>query len=277
MIEIDVNSISSEELYKHLTTSVAPRPIALVSTIDSNGICNLSPFSFFNVFSVKPPILIFSPVNRMKDNTKKDTLKNVIELKECVISIVNQNIAQQVSLASSNYDSKEDEFKKAGFSKLKSTHIKPFLIKESPVNFECKVNSIIPLGEEGGAGNLVVCEIIKIHLQEEIMDSKNKIDPVKIDLVSRLGGSWYGKTTSESLYEITKPISNIGIGIDNLPKKVLNSKILSGSDLAMLASVDSIPKSKNSKSDSLKTEEKHILAKKLLEDEKIVQAWEILI
>ena len=277
MIEIDVNSISSEELYKHLTTSVAPRPIALVSTIDSNGICNLSPFSFFNVFSVKPPILIFSPVNRMKDNTKKDTLRNVIELKECVISIVNQKIAQQVSLASSNYDSKEDEFKKAGFSKLKSTHIKPFLIKESPVNFECKVNSIIPLGEEGGAGNLVVCEIIKIHLQEEIMDSKNKIDPVKLDLVSRLGGSWYGKTTSESLYEITKPISNIGIGIDNLPKEILNSKILSGSDLAMLASVDAIPKSKNNKSDSLKTEEKHILAKKLLKGKKIVDAWEILI
>ena len=277
MIEIDVNSISSEELYKHLTTSVAPRPIALVSTIDSNGVCNLSPFSFFNVFSVKPPILIFSPVNRMKDNTKKDTLRNVIELKECVISIVNQKIAQQVSLASSNYDSKEDEFKKAGFSKLKSTHIKPFLIKESPVNFECKVNSIIPLGEEGGAGNLVVCEIIKIHLQEEIMDSKNKIDPVKLDLVSRLGGSWYGKTTSESLYEITKPISNIGIGIDNLPKEILNSKILSGSDLAMLASVDAIPKSKNNKSDSLKTEEKHILAKKLLKGKKIVDAWEILI
>ena len=277
MIEIDVNSISSQELYKHLTTSVAPRPIALVSTIDSNGICNLSPFSFFNVFSVKPPILIFSPVNRMKDNTKKDTLRNVIELKECVISIVNQKIAQQVSLASSNYDSKEDEFKKAGFSKLKSTHIKPFLIKESPVNFECKVNSIIPLGEEGGAGNLVVCEIIKIHLQEEIMDSKNKIDPVKLDLVSRLGGSWYGKTTSESLYEITKPISNIGIGIDNLPNEILSSKILSGSDLAMLASVDSIPKSKNNKSDSLKTEEKHILAKKLLKGKKIVEAWEILI
>ena len=277
MIEIDINSISSEELYKHLTTSVAPRPIALVSTIDSDGICNLSPFSFFNVFSVKPPILIFSPVNRMKDNTKKDTLRNVIELKECVISIANQKIAQQVSLASSNYDSKEDEFKKAGFSKLKSTHVKPFLIKESPVNFECKVNSIIPLGEEGGAGNLVVCEIIKIHLQEEIMDSKNEIDPVKLDLVSRLGGSWYGKTTSESLYEITKPISNIGIGIDNLPKEILNSKILSGSDLAILASVDSIPKSKNNKSDSLKTEEKHILAKKLLKGKKIVEAWEILI
>ena len=277
MIEIDVNSISSEELYKHLTTSVAPRPIALVSTIDSNGICNLSPFSFFNVFSVKPPILIFSPVNRMKDNTKKDTLRNVIELKECVISIVNQKIAQQVSLASSNYDSKEDEFKKAGFSKLKSTHIKPFLIKESPVNFECKVNSIIPMGEEGGAGNLVVCEIIKIHLQEEIMDSKNKIDPVKLDLVSRLGGSWYGKTTSESLYEITKPISNIGIGIDNLPKEILSSKILSGSDLAMLASVDSIPKSKNNKSDSLKTEEKHILAKELISKGETQKAWQKLL
>ena len=277
MIEIDVNSISSEELYKHLTTSIAPRPIALVSTIDSNGICNLSPFSFFNVFSVKPPILVFSPVNRMKDNTKKDTLKNVIELKECVISIVNQKIAQQVSLASSNYESSEDEFKKAGFTKLESTHVTPFLIKESPVNFECKVNSIVPMGDDGGAGNLVVCEIIKIHLHDEIMDIENKIDPLKLNLVSRLGGSWYGKTTSESLYEITKPISNIGIGIDNLPNEIINSKILSGSDLAMLASVEAIPISKNNKSDSLKTEEKHILAKKLLEDEKIVQAWEILI
>jgi flavin reductase (DIM6/NTAB) family NADH-FMN oxidoreductase RutF len=276
MKEIDVNAISSQELYKYLISSVTPRPIALVSTVDKEGDSNLSPFSFFNVFSVNPPILIFSPVNRLRDNTKKDTLNNVTQIKECVIALVNKKISQQVSLASSNYSANEDEFQKAGFNKVKASLIKPYLIEEAPVNFECKVNNIISLGDNGGAGNLVICEILKIHIDEGVLNQDEKIDPLKLDIVSRLGENWYGKTNKDSLYEITKPVSRIGIGIDNIPQEILSSKILSGSDLAMLASVDSIPNKKNTDSLSLKTEEKHILAKNLLEKGKIIEAWEIL-
>ena len=277
MKEIDIHAISSQELYKYLTSSVTPRPIALVSTVDKDGINNLSPFSFFNVFSINPPILIFSPVNRLRDNTKKDTLNNVSQIKECVISLVNTKIAQQVSLASSNYSANEDEFKKAGFNKIKASLVKPCLIKEAPVNFECKVNNIISLGDNGGAGNLIICEVLKIHIDEGILDQDEQIDPLKLDIVSRLGANWYGKTNQDSIYKIVKPVSRIGIGFDNIPQEILSSEILSGSDLAMLASVDTIPNKKNTDSLSLKTEEKHTLAKKLLEKGKIIEAWEILI
>ena len=277
MKEIDVNAISTNELYKYLTSSITPRPIALVSSIDSDGNSNLSPFSFFNVFSIKPPILIFSPVNRVKDNTKKDTLNNISQVKECVIALVNQKIAQQVSLASSGYSADEDEFLKAGFTKINAKCVKPYLIKESPINFECKVNKITKLGDEGGAGNLVICEVLKIHIKENILDEQGNIDPLKLDIVSRLGSNWYGKTIEKSLYEITKPISRIGIGIDNLPEDILTSKILSGSELAILASIESIPNEKNNITSPLKREEKHILAKKLLSEGKAIEAWQILI
>ena len=277
MKEIDVNSISTKELYKYLTSSITPRPIALVSSIDQDGNSNLSPFSFFNLFSIKPPILIFSPVNRVRDNTKKDTLNNISQVKECVIALVNKNIAQQVSLASSNYSPEEDEFEKAGFNKVKAKCVHPYLIKESPVNFECKVNSIVELGNEGGSGNLVICEILKIHLNKNILDNQDNINPLKLDIISRLGSNWYGKTNQSSLYEMVRPISRIGIGIDNLPKDILTSTILSGSDLAILASIESIPNKKNNNTIPLKREEKHILAKKLLEDGKTDEAWQILI
>jgi len=276
MKEIDVSAISSKELYKYLTSSVTPRPIALVSTVDKEGINNLSPFSFFNVFSIKPPILIFAPVNRLRDNTKKDTLNNVSQIKECVIALVNTKIAQQVSLASSNYSANEDEFQKAGFNKVKASLIKPYLVKEALVNFECKINNIISLGDNGGAGNLVICEILKIHIDEEILDQDERIDPLKLDIVSRLGENWYGKTNQDSIYEIVRPMSRIGIGIDNIPQEILSSKILTGSDLAMLASVDAIPDKKNTDTLSLKKEEKHTLAKNLLEKGKIIEAWKIL-
>ena len=277
MKEIDVNSISTKELYKYLTSSITPRPIALVSSIDQDGNSNLSPFSFFNLFSIKPPILIFSPVNRVRDNTKKDTLNNISQGKECVIALVNKNIAQQVSLASSSYSPKEDEFEKAGFNKVKAKCVHPYLIKESPVNFECKVNSIVELGNEGGSGNLVICEILKIHLNKNILDNQDNINPLKLDIISRLGSNWYGKTNQSSLYEMVRPISRIGIGIDNLPKDILTSTILSGSDLAILASSESIPNKKNNNTIPLKREEKHILAKRLLEDGKTDEAWQILI
>ena len=277
MKEININSLNSQELYRLLTSTVTPRPIALVSSIDNKGISNLSPFSFFNIFSITPPILVFSPVNRIQDNTKKDTLNNVTQNKECVIALVNKKIAQQVSLSSSNFDSNIDEFKKAGFTKINASAINGNLIKEAPVNFECKVSQIIELGNKGGAGNLVICEIVNIHINEEILDEENKIDPLKLDIISRLGRSWYGKTSKDSVFEIAKPISKIGIGFDNLPKEILNSSILTGHDLAMLASLDTIPKQKNKETISLETEEKHILAKEMLTQGKIIEAWEILI
>ena len=277
MKSIDINSLNSQEIYRLLTSTVTPRPIAFVSSKDEQGINNLSPFSFFNIFSVTPPILVFSPVNRISNNSKKDTLNNVIKSKECVIALANKKIVQQVSLSSVNYDSKIDEFEKAGFTKIKASLINANLIKEAPVNFECKVNQIIELGKEGGAGNLVICEILKIHVDEKIMDHENKIDPLKLDIVSRLGHSWYGETKSESIFEIAKPISKIGIGFDGLPEEILNSSIFTGNELAMLASVDTIPSQKNKESITLNTEEKHILAKKMLEQAKIIEAWQILI
>ena len=277
MKEIEIDSLNSQELYNLLTSTITPRPIAFVSTKDSSGQDNLSPFSFFNVFSVTPPVVVFSPVNRISDNSKKDTLKNVINSKECVIALANTKIVQQVSLASGNYDSNIDEFKKAGFTKKKATLIDVNLINEAPVNFECKVTQIVELGSKGGAGNLVICEILKIHIDENVFDHDNKIDPLKLDIVSRLGLSWYGRTSVDSIFKIAKPMSSFGIGFDNLPNEIIESKVFTGHDLAMLASVDSIPTKKNKESLTLKTEEKHILAKKILKQGKIKEAWEILI
>ena len=277
MKEIEIDSLNSQELYNLLTSTITPRPIAFVSTKDSSGQDNLSPFSFFNVFSVTPPVVVFSPVNRISDNSKKDTLKNVINSKECVIALANTKIVQQVSLASGNYDSNIDEFKKAGFTKKKATLIDVNLINEAPVNFECKVTQIVELGSKGGAGNLVICEILKIHIDENVFDHDNKIDPLKLDIVSRLGLSWYGRTTDNGIFKIAKPMSSFGIGFDNLPNEIIESKVFTGHDLAMLASVDSIPTKKNKESLTLKTEEKHILAKKILKQGKIKEAWEILI
>ena len=277
MKEIDIKTLKTKELYQYLTSAITPRPIALVSTISENGMSNLSPYSFFNVFSIRPPILIFSPVNRTIDNTKKDTLINISKNKECVIGLVTEDIAQQVSLASSNFPSEEDEFKKAVLSKHLASLVKPSLIKDSPINFECKVNDIVELGQEGGSGNLVICEVLKIHIDEKLFDSENNIDPLKLKIVSRLGGSWYGKTNEESLYKMSKPISKIGIGIDNLPLEIKNSKILSGADLATLASVEEIPNKKNTATNEKNTEEKHILAKELISEGETQKAWQELL
>ncbi len=275
---IDVKSGETAGLYQYLSAAVTPRPIAFVSTIDAEGNKNLSPFSFFNVFSVNPPILVFSPVRRVRNNTSKHTLDNVHQVKECVISLVTEEIAQQVSLASCDFDSATNEFEKAGFTEVKSDLITPSRIKESPINFECKVNEIITLGEEGGAGSLVLCEILKMHIDTEVLDENNAIDPFKLNIVSRLGANWYGKTTKESLYEIAKPISRMGMGIDNLPEEIRNSSILTGNELAILASAENIPEKKEfSFRDKKSTAEKHILAKELLSQEKAGDAWQILL
>jgi len=275
---IDVQSGETAGLYQYLSAAVTPRPIAFVSTIDSEGNKNLSPFSFFNVFSINPPILVFSPVRRVRNNTSKHTLDNVHQVKECVISLVTEQIAQQVSLASCDFKKETNEFEKAGFTAIKSDLISPSRIKESPINFECKVNEVITLGKEGGAGSLVICEVLKMHIDESILDENNAIDPFRLNIVSRLGTNWYGKTNKDSLYEIAKPISRMGMGIDNLPEKIRNSGVLTGNELAILASAENIPAKKEFTLRGEKnTEEKHILAKELLSQGEAEDAWQILL
>ena len=275
---INVKSTKTAEIYRYLSNAVTPRPIAFVSTIDKNGNKNLSPFSFFNVFSVKPPILVFSPVRRVRNNTSKDTLDNIKEVNECVVSLVSEEIAQQVSLSSCDFEANVNEFEKAGFTEIESELIRPSRIKESPINFECKVIDVVELGEEGGAGSLVLCEVLKIHIDVKVIDEKGELDPLKLNLVSRYGKNWYGKTTKESLYEIVKPLSKIGIGIDQLPENIKKSNILTGNDLAILASIEKIPLKKDFKLRNNKnTIEKHILAKAFLKEEKFEKAWQILL
>ena len=275
---IDIKSTKTAEVYRYLSNAVTPRPIAFVSTIDKSGNKNLSPFSFFNVFSVNPPILVFSPVRRVRNNTSKDTLDNIKEVNECVVSLVSEEIAQQVSLSSCDFEANVNEFEKAGFTELKSELIRPSRVKESPVNFECKVNDVIELGTEGGAGSLVLCEVLKIHIDEKVIDEKDELDPLKLNLVSRYGKNWYGKTTKESLYEIVKPISRIGMGIDQLPGHIRQSNILTGNELAILASIEKTPIKKDFPlRDNKNTSEKHILAKAFLQEEKFEEAWQILL
>ncbi len=275
---IDVKSTEKTEVYRYLSNAVTPRPIAFVSTIDKKGNKNLSPFSFFNVFSVSPPILVFSPVRRVRNNTSKHTLDNIKEVNECVISLVSEKIAQQVSLSSCDFEADVNEFDKAGFTEIKSNLIRPSRIKESPVNFECMVNDVIELGEKGGAGSLVLCKVLKIHVDENVIDEKGDLDPLKLNLVSRYGKNWYGKTTKESLYKIVKPISSIGMGIDQLPDHIRKSKILTGNELAILASIEKTPLKKDFPlRDNKNTSEKHILAKDFLKEGKFKEAWQILL
>ena len=275
---IDIKAGDTADLYQYLSAAVTPRPIAFVSSIDSKGNKNLSPFSFFNVFSIKPPILVFSPVRRVRNNTSKHTLDNLHQIKECVISLVTEKIVQQVSLSSCDFDAETNEFVKAGFTEVKSDLVTPARIKESPINFECKVNDIISLGDQGGAGSLVICQVLKMHINEDILDSNNAIDPLKLNIVSRLGKDWYGKSTQDSLYKIAKPISRVGMGIDNLPEKIRSSEVLTGNELAILASSEKIPKRiKFPLRDEKNTTEKHILAKKLLNQGNTEEAWQLLL
>ena len=278
MLTIDPKTEKTSLVHKYILGAVAPRPIAFASTLDSDGNLNLSPFSFFNAFSANPPILIFSPARRVRGNTTKHTLGNVIETKEVVIGIVTAEMAQQVSLSSCDFEKGVNEFEKAGFTAVKADSVTPYLIKESPVNFECKMNEVIALGKEGGAGNLVICEVLKIHIDEAILDADENIDPLKLNALSRLGGNWYGKATKDSLFELEKPIGKTAMGFDNLPNEINTSSILSGSDLAILASLEDIP----SKTDFLEREgkstaEKHTLAKKYLSQGNVNDAWQILL
>lgn len=267
--------LTTAELHSYLLSSVAPRPIAFASTIDSNGNPNLSPFSFFNVFSANPPILIFSPARRVRDNTTKHTLENAEETKEVVINVVNHDIVQQMSLSSTEYGEGVNEFEKAGLTMLKSDVIKPFRVAESPVQMECKITEIIKLGTEGGAGNLIICEVVKMHINEAVLAENGSIDQHKLDLVSRAGGSFYSRA-KDGFFEIPKPLSTLGIGVDNLPEAVRTSNILSGNDLGLLANVEELPSETEIKvfNCELKTnEEKHRKAKTYLEQQDIKNAW----
>lgn len=240
MKTIDTKDANPIQLQAYLQGAIGPRPIAFASTIDAEGNANLSPFSFFNIFSSNPPILVFSPVRRGKNNTIKHTLINVQETKEVVINIANYDMVQQLSLASTEYGDGVDEFVKAGFTKLPSEEIKPYRVAESPVQLECKVNDIIALGNEGGAGNLVICEVIKIHISEAILDEKGTIDQHKIDLIARMGGNWYTRANM-GMFEVEKPLTTLGIGVDAIPEEARNHKIFTGNDLGKLGNVEHIP------------------------------------
>ena len=232
---------STKDLHKILLSSVTPRPIALASTIDSDGVVNLSPFSYFNVFSANPPVLIFSPANRVTDNSKKDTLNNISKVKEVVINLVDYNIVEPTSLSSVYFEKNVDEFLKSGLTKMESIKVKPPRVLESPVSYECKVNDVISLGNNGGAGNLIICEVLMIHINEEFLNENGDIDPLKLNLVARMGENYYLDVKKESLFEIKKPVGVNAIGVDSLPNHASESLILSHNDLARLGNIEEIP------------------------------------
>lgn len=241
MLTIKTSDLSPVQLQNYLQYAIAPRPICFATTIDQAGNINLSPFSFFNMFSTNPPVCIFSPARRVRDNTTKHTLENILEVKECVINIVNYPMVQQTSLASTEYAKGINEFEKAGFTMLPSQLVRPPRVAEAPVQMECIVTEVIHLGENPGAGNLVLAEIKLIHIKEEILDQEGKIDQAKIDLVARLGGDWYCRVTPESLFKVAKPLTTLGVGVDSLPSAVRNSNVLTGNDLGRLGNVEQLP------------------------------------
>jgi flavin reductase (DIM6/NTAB) family NADH-FMN oxidoreductase RutF len=288
MITIDPKSIETAKLQGYLQSSVGPRPIAFASTMDAKGNPNLSPFSFFNVFSANPPILIFSPARRVRDNSIKHTLINAEATREVVINVVNYDIVQQTSLASTEYADGVDEFVKSGLTPIASEVVKPFRVKESPVQFECKVTQIIPLGTEGGAGNLILCEVLRIHIDESILDENGAIDQHKIDLVSRLGGNWYSRS-NQGLFEVPKPLSTLGIGVDAIPSFIKESPVFDGNDLGILGNVEALP-TKEEVSIFVKqnfavkgvlssddAEKVHLEAKKYLDSNDVFSAWKVLL
>ena len=288
MASLDPKSLSTSKLHGYLLSAVAPRPIAFASTLDADGNPNLSPFSFFNVFSANPPILIFSPARRVRDNTTKHTLENAELTKEVVINVVNYDMVHQMSLSSTEYPEGINEFEKAGLTMLKSDVIKPFRVAEAPVQFECKVNDIIKLGTEGGAGNLIICEVVKLHIDDAVLDENEAIDQKKLDLVARAGGSYYTRA-KDGFFEIPKPIVTLGIGVDSIPETIRNSMILTGNDLGMLGNVEMMPTQQdinafvNEVSErypnikSTTHREKHKIAKNYLSFGDVDSAWKLLL
>jgi flavin reductase (DIM6/NTAB) family NADH-FMN oxidoreductase RutF len=275
MLRIDPKSIPVVKMHSLLLGAVTPRPIAFASTVDKNGQVNLSPFSFFNCFGANPPILVFSPSSRVRDNSTKHTYQNILEVREVVINAVTYDMVQQTSLASTDYPKGVNEFAKAGFTEIASEIVRPPRVKESPIQMECRVIDIIKTGEWGGAGNLVICEVLLMHINESVIDADGRIDPFKLDAVSRLGGDYYSRVDRGSIFKVPKPLDKLGIGIDQLPDSIRTSKILSGNDLAMLANVESIPFAAEGVV-ATADEQIHREAKKLLSDGLIDQAWALL-
>lgn len=265
------SEISPMQLQQVMQTAIAPRPIALASTIDKNGQINLSPFSFFNMFSTVPPVVIFSPARRVRDNTTKHSLENVLEVQEVVIGIVNFPMVQQISLSSTEYEKEVNEFVKSGLTMKNADLVKPKLIEECPVNMECKVLEVKSLGNEGGAGNLVISEVLKIHIREEYLDENGNLDQIKLDLVARLGGNFYSRNNADNIFEVPKPLVTKGIGFDRLPNEIKLSKIFTGNDLGMLANVEQLPEGNYSSDETI-----HLKAQSLLLESKIEEAWNIL-
>ncbi|WP_424492473.1 flavin reductase family protein [Salinimicrobium sp. GXAS 041] len=286
MLTIDPKELETRELHQYMLGAVGPRPIALASTIDSQGRPNLSPFSFFNMFSTNPPVLIFSPARRGRDNTVKHTFNNAKATKEVVINVVNYDIVQQVSLSSTEYAEGVNEFEKAGLSMLKSEVVKPFRVKESPVQFECKIKEVVELGDQGGSGNLVICEVLKMHVNEAILGDDGFIDQHKIDLVARMGGNWYSRA-KPGMFEVPKPLATLGMGIDAIPEEIRKSTILTGNDLGRLGNVEKVPseeeilafgKNEPGLNEILEDREKvHRKAKEYLDKEEPAAAWKILL
>lgn len=289
MLTIDPKNTPTPKLHGYLLSAVAPRPIAFASTIDSDGNPNLSPFSFFNVFSANPPIAIFSPARRGRDNTTKHTYENVKAHPEVVINIVNHPIVQQMSLSSTEYGDGVNEFEKAGLTMLESEEVKPYRVAESPVQLECKVKEVKELGDQGGAGNLVICEVVRIHIHEEYLDEAGKLDTQKLDLVGRMGANWYVRASGDALFEIEKPLTTLGIGVDAIPEDIRLSGILTGNNLGQLGNVEGMPDEttvneyklvelsdvfQEYEDDATQLEiELHKRAKDLLAENKVQEAW----
>lgn len=290
-MKIVPGEIKTGLLHSYLLGAVAPRPICFASTLDANGIPNLSPFSFFNVFGSKPPIAIFSPARRVRDNTTKHTLENARATSEIVINVVNYNIVQQMNLASCEYPESIDEFVKSGLTPIPSDMVKPFRVKESPAQLECRVKEIIETGQEGGAGNLIICEVVCMHVDDNVLDANGNIDPHKIDLVARMGGNYYCRASGNAVFEVTKPNLELGVGVDQLPEPIRNSHVLSGNDLGILGNCTSVPARDSSFADNTMfdiikshTGDKpslatalHGYAKQLIAAGEISKAWQVLL
>lgn len=284
---IDPKTIPVSKLQGYLQGTVSPRPIAFVSSIDKEGKVNLSPFSFFNMFSMNPPILVFSPSRRVRDNTTKHTLQNVLEVPEVVINIVSHRMVQQTSLASVEFPKGVNEFNKSGFTEVPSERVKPPRVGESPASFECKVNQVIPLGNEGGAGNLVICEVLLAHFKDEIFDESGKINPHKVDAVARMGGDYYCRAHGENVFTVPKPTDKVSIGMDQIPLAIRNSQVLTGNDLGILGSALSLPDDQtiglfkaSSEYQALANHDEesiHTLAKQYLQEGRVEEAWKILL
>jgi flavin reductase (DIM6/NTAB) family NADH-FMN oxidoreductase RutF len=277
MLTIDPKEVSVREFHGYLLGAVTPRPIAFASTVDLQGQINLSPFSFFNCFGANPPLLIFSPARKGRDNTTKHTYENVLAVPEVVINIVNYAMVQQTSLASAEYPKGVNEFRKAGFTEVPSIKVKPPRVGEAPVAMECKVLQVIQTGSTGGAGNLVICQVLLMHVQDEILDERGRIDPFKLDAVARLGSDWYCRVQGDAIFKVPRP-DKTGIGFDQLPASIRHSKILTGNDLALLASVEQLPEvSINRVLSSEGEEAAHKKARTYLLEGEIMEAWKVLL